>query len=171
MKDLPITTAVEHQEIAQQNEVAANSTIPLDVPAKSRLIVTSGVDQFALAAAQFTTQEVSDVGNAVAAVDFAAENLNQFDQVGFMKDASDEALLTRLSDAITKDLLARPAGDWAGERCMLAAMKGFRQGFMVKYDHLLTGMANSTAEVIRCLNDLETHLADHIAQQSTPKGK
>lgn len=168
-KNMPITTAVEHQDIAEQNEVVANSSGPLDAAAGSQLIVTSGVDKSASDAGESPTQGTSDVGNALAAAGSVGESSDSTGLAADTKAANEEALLGDLSDAVEKDMLSRPAGDLSNERSMLAAIKGFRAAFAVKYDHLLTGMANSTAEALLYLGEAEIHLADHIAQQDTPK--
>lgn len=168
MNDTTKTAAAE-ADTANQNQAAANSTGPLDAAAGSQSGEGSGALLDASAVEGSPTQGTSDVGNALAAVNSAAENSGAQDQAAGTKAANEDALLGQLSDAVQKDMLAKPTGDVSSERAMLAAIRGFKEAFKVKYDHLLTGMATSTAEALRCLADAEIHLADHIAQQDTPK--
>lgn len=57
------------------------------------------------------------------------------------------------------------------DRKVLEVIGNLKKEFALRHKGLLTGMANSTAEVIRCLGDAETHLADHISQTNKIKGE
>lgn len=61
------------------------------------------------------------------------------------------------------------AEDTTPEHLLLGSLKGYRLAAEERFKHLLTGMANSTAEALRCLAEAENFLANHIAQQETPK--
>lgn len=76
-------------------------------------------------------------------------------------DAEDEvqAIATAISNV--------PATDTTPEEELLTALKGYRIAAKTRFAHLLTGMANSTAEALRFMAEAEIHLADHIAQQKS----
>lgn len=64
-----------------------------------------------------------------------------------------------------------PANNTEPEEELLAVLTGYRIAAQTRFAHLLTGMANSTAEAIRYIAEAELHLADHIAQQKTANEK
>lgn len=157
--------AATEAEVATENTTAASSTSPLDAAAGSQLIVTSGVQQGVSAAEGSSTPGTSDVGNDQAAALSVGESSNVLEQAAVTRPANEQ----ELQDAVEKGSLAYPAGNTQPEREMMAAIRGFSAAFKFRYKHLLNGMANSTAEALRCLADAEIHLADHIAQQDKPK--
>lgn len=67
---------------------------------------------------------------------------------------------------IAKVISAVPADDTTPEEELLTALKGYRLAAKTRFAHILTGMANSTAEALRFLGEAEVHLADHITQMS-----
>lgn len=146
-------------DTADQNKEAATSTAPLDATAKPKK-AKKATEADAKDAAESDTQGTNE-GNGEAAAGSVAANSETLEAAGDTKPASEQAL----QDAVEKGSMAYPAGDAQPEREMLAAMRGFMAAFKVRYAEALTGMANSTAEVLRCMAEAETHLADHIAQQ------
>lgn len=145
-----MTKAKATNDTIKQNQEAANSSVPLDAAAQSQSGESYSDNQGASVAEGSPTQGTNEIAARL--------------------DAENEDQLKELSSAVENEVLSRKDGDVASERCMLATIHGFMAAMKSRYDHLLTGMANSTAEAIRCLADAEIHLADHIAQQQ-PKSE
>lgn len=72
-----------------------------------------------------------------------------------------------VAQEVSTSILETSADDTSAEKDLLGALKGYRIAAETRFKELLTGMANSTAEALRCLAEAEIHLADHISQQES----
>lgn len=73
----------------------------------------------------------------------------------------------KIEVAVYQNTIAAEADNTDPEKEVLAALRGYRRAAEVRFKHLLTGMANSTAEALRCMAEAELFLANHIDQRST----
>lgn len=75
--------------------------------------------------------------------------------------------------AVATAVSAIPPENTTPEEELLAALQGWRTACLTRWQHLLTGMANSPAEALRFCAELEMHLADTITLIKTtpPKGE
>ncbi len=92
-------------------------------------------------------------------------------------NAEDQAAAQKAADikTIADSVAAVPATDTTPEEDMAIALRGYAIAAETRFEHIVggaaKGMANTTAELLRCLAEAEIFLANHISQQKAVAAK
>lgn len=149
-------------QVAAQNAEAANAN-PTEAPADTA--ITSGV-----AGGQISTGGVE--GNASnptsAAVDVpssAAAGAASTDESKMIIGSGVNMVEVQKAQVIST-LAATPATQTEDDQHLKDVLEMYLKAAESRFKHLLTGMENSTAAMLKALGDGLVHLSDHIEQQN-----